>query len=233
MSRKPDPRHRRSLARAGFSLLEMIVAITIMTVLVGATVPVASKAFLYKARNATNAELQELSEASAAFFYDVDRLPLSVAELLVDPPSAGWNGPYLPGVVTDSLTGLSGYQVDAWSRPYSMSISGDVLTIASMGADATPGTSADLTIDLDVTYIRREKTLARLATINLAVVHYNAQYLSTDPLPANYAVAYSKLVSRGFLPASTDYQVDAWGNAYVEIPLGGSPVVEITSTAFN
>jgi len=135
--------------------------------------------------------------------------------------------------VTDQLTGLSGYQVDAWSRPYSMSALGDVLTIQSMGEDARLGTNADITIDLDVTYIRREKTLSRLKVINQAVLQYNAQWMATDPLPANYAVAYSKLVSRGYLPNSTDYQVDGWGVAYVEKPAGSTPVVEITSTSIE
>ncbi len=222
----------RSARERGFTLLEIVVAVAILALLAGAVVPVTSKALTYKARNATNDELQALSEASAAFFHDVRRLPASVAELLVAPADAGWSGPYLPGVVTDQLSGLSGYQVDAWSRPYVLAAAGDVLSIRSQGPDAKTSTADDLLIQLDVTSIRRAETLARLERINRAIDHYNAQYLSTSPLPANYATVVSRLVSNGFLPSSPDYDADAWGNAFVEDPLGGTPVVEVTSTAF-
>ncbi len=236
--RAPSPNavpRRRDPDHAGFTLVELIVTVTIMTVLLGAAVPVATKLFTYQARSATAEELNSLSEASAAFFFDVERLPTDVAELLVNPGASapGWTGPYLPGVVADRLTGLTGYQVDAWSRPYSMSAAGDLLTITSMGQDGQLGTSADIAIDLDVTYIRREKTLERLVVINQAVVHYNAQYLSTDPLPPNWAAAFSKLVARGFLPSSQAYQLDAWGQSYVEDPVASSPVVRITSPSLD
>jgi len=225
------PHHSR---RAGFTLIELVVAATIIAILAGAAVPVTTKVLTYRARNATKAELEMLSEACGAFFYDCERLPADLAELLVDPGTGdpGWTGPYLPGVVTDELSGLSGYQVDAWSRPYILTASGDVLTLTSQGEDATTGTATDIVLHYDVTWIRREKTRARLATVNQAIAHYNASFLVADPLPANWAVAFSKLTnpSLGILPNDADFSQDGWGDAFVEDPLGVAPVVRVTSS---
>ena len=222
-----------STPRSGFSLIELILAVTVMVVLMGAAVPVATKFFTYQLRSETLAELQELQEAAAAHFHDTNTLPTGVADLIVDPGTPGWTGPYLPGVVTDQLSGLSGYEVDAWSRPYDVSASGDVLTLTSMGEDATLGTEADLALDLDVTPIRRRKTLERLEVLNQAVRAYNTLYLATDPLPANWPAAYLKLTSSGLLPTSSDYETDAWGVAFVEDPVGATPVVAVSSPSLQ
>ena len=216
-------------ARAGFSLIEMVVVIAIMAIVAGAAVPVTSKVLTYQARKATRGELQLLSDAASEFFRDTRRLPTDLEQLLVDPGDAGWSGPYLPGVVTDQITGLTGYQVDAWSRPYQLQANGDVLTLTSMGEDATAGTPVDLEIDLSVAWIRREITLERLETINQSITQYNGQYLATDPLPADWPQALGKLVNRGFLPAAAGYDVDGWEAAFVEVPQGRLPVVKVES----
>ena len=216
--------------RRGFTLIEMIVAIAILVVLVGAAVPVTSKVLSYKARKATREELEILSQASADFFRDTRRLPADLSELLVDPGDAGWSGPYLPGVVTDQITGLTGYQVDAWSRAYQLSANGDVLEIKSAGEDAQFGTSEDMKIDLNVTWIRREETLDQLKTINQAITLYNGMYQASDPLPANWTNALAKLVSKGLLPSTQGYATDAWGTPFLEEPQGKTPVVQVQST---
>ncbi len=226
---KPKPTQDERARQTGFSMLEMIVVIAIMAVIAGAAVPVTSKVLTYQARKATRGELQLLSGASGEFFRDTRTLPTDLEELLVDPGTSGWSGPYLPGVVTDQITGLTGYQVDAWSRPYELTIVGDVLTIASMGADATLGTGEDIEIDLDVTYIRRQATLDQLATINQAITLYNGQYQASDPLPSSWTTALGKLVNRGFLPAASGYDVDWWGTAFAETPKGKMPVVKVES----
>ncbi len=216
---------------SGFSLLEMIVVIAIMAIVVGAAVPVTSKVLTYQARKATRSEVGGIADAVAEYFRDTLALPTQVTDLLVDPGVTGWSGPYLPGVVADQLTGKVGYQVDAWSRDYRFVIAGDVLSIESMGEDATWGTSADVTLDLDVTPLRREETFDRLEIINAAVQRYNAEKGVGDPaLPANWAAAFAILLGQGYLPNDSRYQVDAWGTAFVEDPVGALPVVRVKST---
>ncbi|MCC7015120.1 MAG: prepilin-type N-terminal cleavage/methylation domain-containing protein [Planctomycetes bacterium] len=220
-------------ARRGFTLIEMIVAIAIMAVLVGAAVPVTSKILAYKAKKATREELQVLADACAELFRDSGVLPDSVADLLADSGVSGWSGPYLPGVVTDAVSGLSGYEVDAWSRPYQLDATADVLSITSSGGNATFGDTDDLEIALDVTWIRRQQTLDELKLINQAVQLYNGLYLTTDPLDSDWSSALDQLVLRGMLPTKAEYLNDAWGVPYVSDPQGLTPVVRIQSTSVN
>ena len=217
--------------RRGFALAETLVAITVLGILIGAAVPVTNKVVMYKARQATTAELQELREGAGAFFLDVEALPTSIAELLDDPGRSGWIGPYLPVGRTERYIDPSGFELDAWSRPYTLAASGDVLKIRSAGADGVSWTADDVTLDLDVTHIRRTKTLIRLERINRAVERYNAEHGATSPPPPDYTTLYSSLVEDGLLPSSPDYQTDAWGNAFVIQAPGAGPLVAVTSSA--
>lgn len=229
--------HGRRATSAGFTLLEMIIAVTIMAVLAAAAIPVTSTVVAYHMRKATRAELSVLSEACGEYFRDTGRLPATIADLIDPLPgnapparAAGWAGPYLPGETVDPISQLSGYEVDAWSRAYVLRANGDLLALQSAGDDAVPGNEDDLTIELNVTWIRREETLERLRVVNQAIVLYNGQYQLTNPLPADYTAINQKLVSKGFLPSSTDYLTDAWGDAFVEDPRGSVPVVRVQST---
>lgn len=232
---RPRPRPGRDRARRGFTLLELVIAIGIMTVLIGAAVPVTSKVLTHRARKATSDRLHELSQASAAFFRDVGRLPTQLRELLLDPgtaSAAGWSGPYLSGVVADQITGLTGYEVDAWSRTFRVQSSQSRLVIQSRGEDNAWGTEDDISIELDVTPIRRELTLERIRIVNNAIQLYNQLYQATQPLPANYPIVYQTLVATGLLPMDDDFLYDGWGSAFVESPPGQSPVVRVSSRNF-
>ncbi|MEM7517942.1 MAG: prepilin-type N-terminal cleavage/methylation domain-containing protein, partial [Planctomycetota bacterium] len=128
----------RSTLRSGFSLLEVIVVVAILSIVAGAAVPVALKGLTSKARKVTQDELRDLSGAVVEYFRDTLVLPSDLADLEVTPVPAvpGWTGPYLPGAVADTLSGTSGYQVDAWSRAYDYDVTGDLVTISSLGQDA-------------------------------------------------------------------------------------------------
>lgn len=222
----------RRAGSSGFSLIEMIVVIAIMSILVGAAIPVTEKVIAYKSRKATREELEFLSLASAEFFRDTNRLPDSIEELIVDPGDSAWAGPYISGVLTDQITGLTSYQVDAWSRAYEVEVDGDVLTITSGGEDLAIG-GTDIDVQLDVTWIRREKTLEQLKLINQAVTLYNGQFLTTSPLPARWTTALDMLVNRGFLPTTSGYVKDAWGDEFIAEPEGRSPLVRVVSESVN
>lgn len=217
--------------RHGFSLLELIVAIAIMSVLAGVAVPVALKSMTSAARKASRQEIEALSVGVQDYFRDTMTIPTALEDLEVAPSPAvpGWSGPYLPGAVPDRVTGLSGYQVDAWSRAYDFTIAGDVATIASRGEDGMAGTADDIAIAVNVSFIRREETLARLRIINQAVASYNANNNFAPALPnSGYSNILTTLVSGRYLPTSAGYDVDAWGDAFE--PDGVLPVVKIRST---
>ena len=222
------PRARQGTG--GFTLLEIVIVVTVLAILAGAAVPLASKAFQSKARAVTSAEQDELAEAITLYFTDVMAFPAGIDDLWIKPSgAAGWTGPYLPSTTTDRLSGDSDWSVDGWSRPYVLSVSGDVLTVTSAGADGSTATSDDVEIEIDVTHIRREQTLAALELINQAVQLYNGENLPDDPLPTNFTLLLEELVDEDLLPTTSGFQADAWGDAYVAVPPNQSPVVAIGS----
>lgn len=216
---------------AGFTLLELIIAISIMAIIAGAAVPVATMAINSKKARATADELEGLQLAASEYFRDTDELPSAIADLETAPSGVtGWNGPYLQRYSIDPLSGLSQYSVDGFSQPYRVSASGSVLTISSAALGGTHGDSNDIAVTVDVTPIRRESTLKQVTLINNLIVKYNETYIVTDPLPAVYSSLLQKLVSHNYLPAATGFELDGWGDAFTADPAALTPVVRITST---
>jgi prepilin-type N-terminal cleavage/methylation domain-containing protein len=224
-------RPRATRSQRGFTLIELIVAMAILALMIGAAVPVTSKVLASKARMATRQELQLHAEATLERFRDTKTLADGVASLLVANGVAGWRGPYLAGVVADHVTGASGYEVDAWSRAYRFTTSGDTVTIASRGEDAQFDTADDLTIAVNVTPVRREETLAELRVLNQSIRHYNSLYQLSAPLSTSWPAAFNTLVATGFLPNQPDYLTDGWNQSYVAS--GGAPLVELASPSMG
>lgn len=220
---------RSQSRRSGFTLIEMVIAVTILTILAGAAIPLTSTIINSTARRATLSEIEGLASAAREYFEDTGALPPTIGDMLVDPGINGWTGPYLGGVTTDRLTGATSFEVDSWSRPYTVTITGDVWNCRSSGGDATAGTDDDIDINLDVTGVRRQVSLDRLATINVAINRYNADWGSTEPLSSDWNLAFNSLVVRGYLPNSTVYQLDGWGDTFSADPPGALPVVRATS----
>lgn len=219
-------------SRAGFTLLEIIVVITVLSILAGAAVPVAQKAIMAAARKSTREELTLLSDAALEYCRDTNSVPKTITDLEKDPKrpdSVGWAGPYLTGALSTS-TAKSGYALDAWGRDYQV-VSGTTLSIKSAGGDATFGGTDDIAVTVSFTAVRRAKTLAKLATINQAVTLYNAVYQASSPLPANYSNALTRLVARGFLPDKPTYLKDAWGATFVANPKNKAPLVQVQSVS--
>ncbi len=211
-------------------MLELVIAISIMAIVAGVALPLARKVISSKRASATVSELEGLQEAAAEYFQDTGALPSAIADMERDPGVTGWAGPYLQHFSIDQASGLSQYAVDAWSRAYSLSSAGSVLTITSAGPGGAQGDGDDLSCQLDVTSLRRTKTLATLGIVNRAISAYNQTWLGEDPLPASYSTALTKLVSRGYLATRAPYEVDGWGSAFVADPQGLSPVMRIGST---
>ncbi len=220
---------RTSLAR-GFSLFEMVIVLALISLISGAVAPALSTMVESKSRRLSKLEMQELVLGFAAYFEDTDALATNPAELITS-TVPGWAGPYLLGTFDDTISGGNGYLVDAWSQPYSVALAGDVVTLTSRGKDGALASADDLVLSIDVTSIRRSKTLAELRTIQIAIDAYNALFLTTNPLPANWTTIYSRLVTNGLLPNGAGYDTDGWGLPYVPDPAGAMPVTKVTSSA--
>ncbi len=217
-------------SRRGFSLLELIVVVAILSLIAGAAVPVAAKVVERAARTATGGELQQLAAAALEHTRDTGALPASAQALGSDVGTAGWSGPYLGSLGTDARTGLPGHEVDGWSRPYRFRVAGSVLQIDSAGPDGTLGNADDLLVRVDAALVRREQTVNTLKILNQAVLNYNAVHQVTDPLPGNWSAALARLVVRGFLPTATGFEFDAFGSPFVGVPAGLAPLVRVGST---
>lgn len=216
--------------RAGFTLLEIIVVVAILSILAGVAVPVVQKTIATAARKATRAELDVLANAALEYCRDTNNIPLTISDLERNPnraDSAGWAGPYVAGAIAASST-KTGYMVDGWSRDYRV-VRNTRLILTSAGDDGTFGDANDIELTVDFTPVRREKTLDKLATINQAITFYNAAYQATSPLPANYSTALNRLVATGFLPNRAAYLNDAWGRRFTADPAGVAPMVKARS----
>lgn len=119
----------------GFTLVELLVVLAILTMLAGLVGP-RVLSLLGGAKSKTAAvQIADLEKSLELFKLDVGRFPTTAEGLdaLVNRPAAanGWNGPYLKGGVPN----------DPWGKPYvftSPTASGGV-DIVSLGADGLPG----------------------------------------------------------------------------------------------
>ncbi|MFT5285840.1 MAG: prepilin-type N-terminal cleavage/methylation domain-containing protein [Planctomycetota bacterium] len=225
-TRVQPPRSRQS----GFSLLELIVVVSIMAILAGSAIPVSRKLIDRAARKATTSELEVLAKAAGHHFEDTARLPTNVVDLLADSGLSGWTGPYLQTTGKDLRTGLDSAEVDGWSHRYELNQVGDsVLQLTSPGPDGVVGELEDYSIRLDITGQRRRRTIETLAILNAAVGRYNSNAVGSDPLPLQFDALLRRLVTSGFLPEVKGFEVDGWGVRFVADPPHALPVVRLAS----
>ena len=169
----------------------------IITVMAGVVTPVASKIRDREARKATRLEMLNVDQAVRMYFLDTAVLPGSANSLTSDPGGVtGWSGPYLSGGVGNGTGSGADFDMDGWSVPYVISVSGDIWTLTSAGPDRTQGTTDDLVLDVDITRERRQVTDERLVIINQSIRLYNDDWLSPPP------------------PTTPDPLSDTWSTAF-------------------
>lgn len=142
-STRTTPRHNGG--EAGFTLLELLVALGIL-VLLAAVVGPQVAGYLSRARTDT-ARVQLSAVATALELYALDNggypRPEAGLRALMEPPagSARWRGPYL--VKAEGL-------VDPWGRPYLYRVPGRnrAFEVYTLGRDNAPGGTGE---DQDVT----------------------------------------------------------------------------------
>ena len=134
-----------SSAKAGYSLLEILIVLTIIA-LIAALVGPRLLAQLDRSKvTAARVQIRSLQTAIGTLHLDIGRYPTASEglNLLVagNPQATGWSGPYLSG----------GLPLDPWRHPYVYEPPADAAgqpKVFSYGADGKPGGQG---LDADIT----------------------------------------------------------------------------------
>jgi len=134
----PRRTHRR---RAGFSLLELLVALIILGLLVTLVAPRLLDNIGRGRVTTTQTQIANLASAVSQFYLDVGRYPTEEEGLAVllrppqGPEAEKWSGPYLETNFVPQ---------DAWGRDFQYILEPDGrYLIRSLGADGRPGGEGD------------------------------------------------------------------------------------------
>ena len=138
---------QQNVGQQGFTLVEMLVVITIIGLIMGLIGPRVLNYLSESKIKAAKIQLQSFGSALDLFYLDAGRFP-STAEGLAalvrrTPGVAAWNGPYLKGGNVPN---------DPWSKPYIYRAPGergayDIMSYGSDGQEGGTGTAADISTE--------------------------------------------------------------------------------------
>jgi len=205
----------RSRATRGFSLVELIVVVAVISILAAVAVPVVDLVQNRARGEATQAGMEALGQALEAYFADQLVFPAKLKDLETKGYLAG-------GFAT-------GYVLkDSWGTTFKYKRKATTATVTSYGPDKS-SQAPNLALTVDGTRFLQSRTRDDMQTIHIALRNYEARRIldSLATLPADWhaaaapqASALGLVVQAGYLPNSTRYAKDAWGDEYV---YGGSP----------
>lgn len=144
--RAPRRRSRWIQGQDGFTLVEMLVVITIIGMIMALVGPRVLNYLSESRVKAAKIQIQSFGSALDLFYLDAGRFPTSSEGLtaLVRPVSGivAWNGPYLKGSAVPN---------DPWGNPYVYKQPGEndhpyeIRSLGSDGQEGGTGTATDLT----------------------------------------------------------------------------------------
>jgi general secretion pathway protein G len=145
--RSSAARRRSRNAEAGFTLVEMLVVITIIGLIMGLIGPRVLNYLSESKVKAAKIQLQSFASALDLFYLDAGRYPSSAEGLVAlvrrTPGVAAWNGPYLKGgtVPNDPWNNTYVYRSPGERGPY------DIVSYGSDGQEGGTGTAADISLE--------------------------------------------------------------------------------------
>ncbi|HVX78697.1 MAG TPA: type II secretion system major pseudopilin GspG [Bradyrhizobium sp.] len=131
----------------GFTLVEMLVVITIIGLIMGLIGPRVLNYLSESKVKAARIQLQSFASALDLFYLDAGRYPSTEEGLTAlvrqTPGVAAWNGPYLKG---------GSVPTDPWNHPYVYRSPGehgpyDIVSYGSDGQEGGSGVAADLSLE--------------------------------------------------------------------------------------
>jgi general secretion pathway protein G len=143
-----NTKRRSNLARQaelGFTLVEMLVVITLIALVMGLVGPRVLSYLTESKVKTARIQIESLEGALDLYFLDAGRYPTTSEGLgvLVAPPGSGaaWNGPYLKGSVVP---------IDPWGTPYVYRSPGqhgpyDIISYGADKQEGGAGVQADIT----------------------------------------------------------------------------------------
>src|SRR6266571_196913 len=133
---RADNKRRQDPGQQGFTLVEMLVVISIIALIMGLIGPRVLNYLSESKVKAAKIQMQSFSSALDLFNLDTGRYPASgegLAALILSPGTIpAWNGPYLKGGVLPN---------DPWGKPYVYRSPGEhgAYDILSYGSDGQEG----------------------------------------------------------------------------------------------
>jgi general secretion pathway protein G len=217
-------------AQEGFTLLEVIVVLAIISIFAGVVGTVIGTTVQNSEIDASEDRMKAVTEALLSYYADTDRFPeatgdgeYDLAGLARDPGVFGWRGPY----ITSGFEG-NDFAKDAWKRSfeYDCKPGGSTCTIRSSGPDGIPENADDMAITVDGTAVYGRKI--RRVRCELEVVKLAAQSYAADH-GGNYPDGIRALFDGGYL-SDESYRRDEWlveyraeGNQFVSLGPDRSP----------
>src|SRR5665213_2785921 len=138
---------RQHMGQQGFTLVEMLVVITIIGLIMGLIGPRVLNYLSESKVKAAKIQLQSFGGALDLFYLDAGRFPSTeegLAALVQPAPGiAAWNGPYLKGgsVPNDPWNHVYVYRSPGEHGPY------DIMSYGSDGQEGGTGIAADISTD--------------------------------------------------------------------------------------
>ena len=131
----------RKYRKIYFSLMEIVIAVTILALAAGIAAPMFMRHFDKARVNAAKAQLSNLKLAINDFYLDTNKYPSSLDELLTNNGNPKWQGPYLEAKQIPK---------DPWGNDYILEQVDGKCVIITYGKDGSQGGSsyaADLRSD--------------------------------------------------------------------------------------
>lgn len=227
----------------GFSLIELVVVITVMAIIAGAMIPTSVAILDIERAKATSEDITAIQTALQNYYSDVGSFPTNLTNLYTSPGSPTWHGPYLlPKYNTTDPTD-NNVTHDRWRRAFiyrTIATNPPQFFIYSMGPNRADNngqndnTNAidDISRTVLVTDVVNEqrRTLGKqqIAIFNAAIANYEKYAYTpgstTPPVPAvphiytwtnNWPAAAQQLINRNMMSAVQNAANDPWGSPYL------------------